>query len=551
MAEFTGRNIVMETFVNEGVDFIFGNPGTTELPLLDALADYPQIQYILALQEAVVVSMADAYAQVSGKVGIANVHVGPGLGNGLGSLYNAWEGQSPLIVTAGQQDTRYRLREPVLWHDLVAMAAPLTKWSVQAESTDELPELMHRAFKVARDAPTGPVFVALPMDVMIGTTSHSPLMPSKIFRRSAADPAGIAAAVDILLAAKSPMIFAGDKVARCDALGELVDVAQVLGAGVYGEVLPAHLNFPNFHPNAVGKGAGDYGQLRGLTAGADVVLLVGGEFFEEVWYVEGSPFAPGTRVIQIDHSALNLGRNQRLDCGILGDPKLVLTELLNALKQKAPPAFVREVASRNEALAASKAKELAGQAARVEKTSGNKPMSSARLMAELRAGIPDNTMISAEAITAGAELTRTFELTQPSDYLSSRGGGIGQGVPGAIGMKLAFPDRPALCITGDGSSLYTIQALWTAAHHDIPIVFVILNNRVYRILKYNMNRYRQEARTPERKGYLHMDLTHPDIDFVSLAKGFGLEAKRIVDAEDVRSAVREAFASGVPYLLDV
>ena len=146
---WTGREIVMETLVAEGVEYLFGNPGTTELPLMDALEDYPSIRYILALQEAIAVSMADAWAQATGRVGVANLHVGPGLGNGMGSLYNAWEGRTPLLVTAGQQDTRYRLREPVLWHDLVAMAAPVTKWSVQAESVIELPELMHRAFKIA------------------------------------------------------------------------------------------------------------------------------------------------------------------------------------------------------------------------------------------------------------------------------------------------------------------------------------------------------------------------------------------------------------------
>ncbi|MEM7254610.1 MAG: thiamine pyrophosphate-binding protein [Pseudomonadota bacterium] len=551
MTEYTGRDIVMKTLVNEGVEFIFGNPGTTELPLIDALADYPQIQYILTLQEAVAVSMADAYAQVSGQVGVANLHVGPGLGNGLGSLYNAWEGQSPLIVTAGQQDTRYRLREPVLWHDLVAMAAPLTKWSVQAESTDELPEILHRAFKIAQDPPSGPVFVALPMNVMIGTTTNAPQSPSIIYRRSGADPTGVAAAAELLLSAKNPMIFAGDKVTRCDAIGELVALAETLGAGVYGDVLPAHLNFPNFHPNSVSKGAGDYGQLRSLTAEADVVLLVGGEFFEEVWFVEGSPFAPGTKVIQVDHSALNLGRNQRLDCGLLGDPKSVVAALVDALTTGMSDRFKTDAAARNQALADAKQTELTRQAARVQKTSGNKPMSAARLMAEINAAIPENTMTSSEAITAGAELTRTFDLKAPGDYLSSRGGGIGQGVPGAIGMKLAYPERPALCVTGDGSSLYTIQALWTAAHHDIPVVFVILNNRVYRILKYNMNRYRQEAGTPERQGYLHLDLTEPDIDFVSLARGFGLQAKRIVDADELADAVRDAFAAGVPYLLDV
>ena len=155
MNTITGREAFVALLADEGVSHLFGNPGTTELPIMAALGERPVLDYVVGLQESIVVAMADGYSRASGELTACNVHVAPGLGNAMGSLYNAWEGRSPLVVTAGQQDTRYRLREPVLWHDLVAMADPVTKWSVQAESADELPELIHRAFKVARDAPTG------------------------------------------------------------------------------------------------------------------------------------------------------------------------------------------------------------------------------------------------------------------------------------------------------------------------------------------------------------------------------------------------------------
>ena len=548
---FTGRQIVMETLAAEGVEYIFGNPGTTELPLIELLPDYPQIEYIVALQEAVVVSMADAYAQASGKVGVASVHVGPGLGNAIGSLYNAWEGQSPLVVTAGQQDTRYRLREPVLWHDLVAMAAPVTKWSVQAESADELPALMHRAFKIAQDPPTGPVFVALPINVMIDETHHAPVPPSKIFRRSLPDPDGIAVAADKLVAAERPIIFCGDKVARSGAVSELVALAEALGASVHGEILPAHVGFPNQHPNYSTRGAGDYAQIRSLAGDADLVLLVGGEFFEEVWYVDTEPFPEGATVIQIDPGARNLGRNHRLDCGLLGDPKLTLTALNQAISERADRAFRTAADARNVALQERKAREQASHQARVEKTAGNQPMSSAKLMNAIWDALPPGTAVAREAITADNDINRAFSFQDAGDYVGSRGGGIGQGLPSAIGLKLAHPDRPVLCLSGDGSSLYTIQALWTAAHHRIPVVFVIIDNQVYRVLKYNMNRYRAEAGITEREGYPHLDLTQPAMDFVSIAQGFGLTAKRVSDPDEVGPAIEAAFASGEPYLLDV
>lgn len=548
---FTGRKIVMETLVNEGVEHIFGNPGTTELPLIESLPDYPQIQYIVALQEAIVVSMADAYAQASGKVGVASVHVGPGLGNAIGSLYNAWEGQSPLVVTAGQQDTRYRLREPVLWHDLVAMAAPVTKWSVQAESADELPALLHRAFKIAQDPPTGPVFVALPINVMIEETDHAPVPPSTIFRRSMPDPAGVAAAAQRLVACERPMIFCGDKVARSGAVSELVQLAEALGASVHGEILPAHVGFPNQHPNYSTRGAGDYAQIRNIAADADLILLVGGEFFEEVWYVDVAPFPDDAVVLQIDSGARNLGRNHRLDCGLLGDPKLTLQALNQAVAERADDSFRKAANARNTVLRERKAKEQASHEARVEKTAGNRPMSTAKLMDAIWNALPPGTAVAREAITADNDINRTFSFDNAGDYVGSRGGGIGQGLPSAIGLKLAYPDRPVLCLSGDGSSLYTIQALWTAAHHRIPVVFVIINNQVYRVLKYNMNRYRVEAGINGREGYPHLDLTEPTMDFVSIAQGFGLAAKRVSDPDEVGPAVAAAFASGEPYLLDV
>ena len=550
---WTGREIVMETLVAEGVEYLFGNPGTTELPLMDALEDYPSIQYILALQEAIAVSMADAWAQATGRVGVANLHVGPGLGNGMGSLYNAWEGRTPLVVTAGQQDTRFRLREPVLWHDLVAMAAPVTKWSAQAESAGELPELLHRAFKVAQDPPTGPVFVALPFNVMNERTSHGPIPPSRIWRRTAPDPDGVKEAARLLLAAERPVIFAGDRVAQSGATGELIALAERLGANVYGEVLPVQVNVPFGHPCVRAGGFGDHAQVRAVVGDADLVLLVGGEFFEEVWYVEDAPFPQGAPVIQIDPSARNLGRNHRLDCGLFADPKLALGALLAALEAGAYEAYRAGAAERMGRIRARKEAEAEARRARSERPPpGNRPMQAARAMQELAKAAPAEVAVAREAITAGQDLVRSFDFRAPGDAIGSRGGGIGQGLPTGIGLKLARPERPVLCVSGDGSALYTIQALWTAAHHRIPVVFVILNNRVYRILKYNMNRFRSIAKVEGRAGsYRHLDLTDPDIDYVSVARGFGVEARRVSAPEEVGPAVEEAFASGAPRVIEL
>ncbi|HKI98127.1 MAG TPA: thiamine pyrophosphate-binding protein [bacterium] len=548
---YKAKQVFMDTLLAEGVEYIFGNPGTTESPMIDSLLDYPQLKYVLALHEAVAVSMADAYAQVSRKVGVVSLHTAPGLGNGLGAVYNAWEGGTPLIVTAGALDTRLRLREPLLGHDLVAMAAPLTKWSVQVEHPDEMALLMSRAFKVARETPSGPVFVSLPLNVLEQETTHGPLTPPNLFPRSAPDAAGLQEAADLLLQAKKPIIVCGDKVADAWAVKDLTALAEQIGASVVNEVLPSRLNFPNTHPHYRDRGANDQASLRRMIGDADAVLLVGGEFFEELWHSDTSPFPEDAVLIQIDPSPRNMARNYSVHCGLIGDVKTTLRMLNEAVSAGASKAYGTAAAKRREELAALKAKEQERQQARIKETWDRSPMSSARLMVELNDALPPNVAVVHEAITAAADLTRTLSFEGETDYLASRGGGIGQGLPGGIGYKLAYPDRPVLCISGDGSSMYTIQALWTAAHHKIPVVFIILNNRVYRVLKLNMTRFRSEFGLGGERAFPHMDLTDPDLDYVSLAKGLGMDATAVRSPEQVGPAVREAFASGKPWLLDV
>ena len=397
------------------------------------------------------------------------------------------------------------------------------------------------------------MFVALPFNVMNERTERPPIPPSRIWRRAAPDPAGVEEAARLVLGAERPVIFAGDRVAQSGAGGELIGLAERIGADVYGEVLPVQVNVPSGHPCVRAHGFGDHAQVRSAVGDADLVLLVGGEFFEEVWYVEDAPFPEGAPVIQIDSSARNLGRNHRLDCGLFADPKLALGALLAALEAGADETYRAAAAARMERIRARKEAEAEAHRDRAERPSpGNRPMSAARAMHELARAAPAGVAVAREAITAGQDLVRSFDFRAPGDAIGSRGGGIGQGLPTGIGLKLARPERPVLCVSGDGSALYTIQALWTAAHHRIPVVFVILNNRVYRILKYNMNRFRAIAKVEGRGGsYRHLDLTDPDIDYVSVAQGFGVDGRRVSAPEEVGPAVEEAFASAAPRLLEL
>jgi benzoylformate decarboxylase len=542
-----GRQVFLETLLAHGVDRIFGNPGTTESPLLDSLLDYPQLQYIVHLHEGVAVGAANFYGQASGKTAFVNLHVAPGLGNAIGMIYGALKNNTPMVVTAGQQDTRLRLRDPVLGHDLAAIAAPVTKWSVQVERADEMGPILQRAFKIANEAPAGPVFVALPIDVMEQETSIPAGKPAHLFSAGRPDPAGVEAMARLIIAAKNPTIVAGDEVARAGADRTLEKLVERIGASVWFEGLRGRNSFPTDHPAWRGTLAFDAPGIAKQFADNDLVLMVGGPFFEEVWYGPGSPFPKGCKVLQIESAPSRLAYNFAVDAGVVAD----VDAALEALWQATTGINGAEARGRQERFAAQKQADDAAQAARVQKAWSRSPTSMARAMAEIRNGAPDNVVVVDETITANLDLFKTFTFSGPGDYYSGRGGGIGQGVAGAIGVAVAEPGRPILCVSGDGSSMYSIQALWTAAHHDLPIVFVILANREYRVLKHNIDAYRQRFDAKSNKPYMHMDLTGPVLGFVDLAKGMGVAGTHVVKADDIQGAVAAAFKSGKPHLIEV
>ncbi len=547
-----GKHVFMESLIAHGVEHIFGNPGTTESPILDALLDYPQLRYIVTLHEGVALGAASYYAQTSGKVGVVNVHVAPGLGNALGMLYNAFKARAPLVVTAGQQDTRLRLRGPVLGHDLVAMAAPLTKWSVQVERADEFALIMHRALKIATDPPAGPVFVALPIDVLEQETDLAPLPPGRLYRAPEPDPAGIRAAAELLLGSQRPAIVVGDDAAS--AAAEVAALAEQVGAAVWCEGIRARQALPSAHPNFRLGLPFDAIAIRKALDDVDVVLLVGGPFFEEVWYAPGSPLPPGAAAIHVESSPERLAHNLPVSVGLVSDPRTALAALRAAIERNTrgeSRAFRDAAALRNDALRALKAQDVEAQRARAAKRWDHAPISVPRFMAEIEAALPPDAIVVDESITASIDLARTVQFERAGDYVGARGGGIGQALPGALGVKLAHPDRPVVALSGDGSAMYSIQALWTAAHHDLPVVFVILNNREYRILKHNMDTYRQRFGAKLDRGYPNMDLVAPDLGFVDIARGLGVEGMRVSTPSELRPALVKALAAGRPFLLDV
>src|ERR1700754_1377866 len=323
-----GADVLLEVLANEGVEYIFGNPGTTELPLMDALLSAPAIKYVLALQEATVVAMADGYAQAARRPAFLNLHTAGGLGHGMGNLINASVSQTPLVVTAGQQDSRHMVTDPLLFGDLVRIAEPAVKWAREVASADQLPVLIRRAFHDASAAPTGPVFLSLPMDVM------EEMSAVDIGARSQVDRNAIAGSLDKLaqyLASVTPgrlALIAGDEVYSSDAAQETVAVAEALGAPVYGASWPSRIPFPTSHPLWAGNFPTVAKGMAEVLSRYDAIFALGGKSLVTILYTEGSAIPPGCDVFQLSADVRDLGRTYVTKLSVVGELKASLKTLI-------------------------------------------------------------------------------------------------------------------------------------------------------------------------------------------------------------------------------
>ena len=540
-----GRDVFMESLLAHGVDAIFGNPGTTENPLLDSLSDYPGLTYYVALQESIAMSAASYYAQAQGSPSVVNLHVAPGLGNAIGMAFGALKANSPVLITAGQQDTRMRLREPLLSYDLVEMAKPVVKWSAEPRTADEMGPILAKAFKIAMTPPRGPVFISLPVDVMSNNTHIPAILNQGTLTPGPANAEQITELADRLSRSSSPAIIAGDDIAVFGGFDSLVTLAEKSGASVFQEGIRVHSNFPSNHPNYLGRMPFHASAIKTSLEKFDLVLLIGGQFFEEVWFDTDNMIPKDTEVIQIECSAKQLEQNFPVSYGIVAD----IGTTLNALAEYIESSDSSD--SRNQILIDNQKQAKTAETARLEIQWNDIPMSPARAAREVAKALPDDAIIVDESITNSGEVANAIDIQLPHQFYGGRGGGIGQGIAGAIGIQIAHPTSPVVCLSGDGSAMYSIQALWSAAHHKLPILFIIWANREYRVLKHNLDIYRTRYDSASNKPYPHMDLEHPIVDFVSIAKGHGVDAKKIEDPNEIGPAIAKALSSGSATLLEI
>ena len=546
LTSITGRSAFLGLLEDEGVEYLFGNPGTTELAIMAALGEHPDLRYVLGLQEAVVVAMADGYARASNRLAACNVHVAPGLGNAMGSLFNAnWYG-SPLLITAGQQEQGHGLTEPLLYAPLVPIAQPIVKWAVEVGRLQDLPRIVHRAAKIATTPPTGPVFISLPGDILDAQAELDLGKPTRVDAANRPSDEVLDRLARRLLDADAPVLIAGHELSTYDALAEAAELAEVLGAPVYQQTVPYSAQYLSEHPAFLGALTRNQQQVRAALQPYDLLVFLGADVLRMSVFSPVDPLPEGVAVVQIGERDWELAKNYPAEIAIKANVKETLRALLPVLRSKRNAEHAANAARRLAVLEgqnwAAKRRELT-QA--VQSAARAKPIDPRYLMMRISETLPADAVVVEEGLTSTFSLLSFLPLRDAHCYYGLASGGIGFAMAGAIGVSLAWPQRPVVAIVGDGSAMYSIQALWTAAHLKLPITYVIPNNRGYRILKERLRARQGNAE------FIGMDLRDPEIDFVQLAQSLGVPGQRITDAADIVPALRAAMDSGGPRLLDV
>ena len=546
MNRITGRSAFLALLKDEGITHLFGNPGTTELPIMHALKDHPDLTYVLGLQEAIVVAMADGFSRASGQLVACNVHVAPGLGNAMGSLFNAKFTGTPMILTAGQQEQGHGLTEPLLYDSLVPIATPLVKWAVEVTRLEDLPRIVRRAAKVALTPPTGPVFLSLPGDILNAEAGIDLAASTRVDTRSRPSDQMLEALAKRMLKAERPVIVVGDETVKSDALEAAAKFAQTLGAPVYQQSVAYGAHFLSEHACYMGGLSRDQKQVRAVLANYDLLIALGTDPVRMSVWSDVEPLPDNLPIVHIGLIDWDMGKNYPAEMAVradLAETLMVLSPLLaklggNRLAAQAEAA-IAGFASGNWS---AKRRDLAQRFASRAKTT---PIDPDWLTLQLAEALPQDAVVVNEGLTSSRHLNDLIPYRDRYGFHALASGGIGWGVPAAVGVALAQAPRQVLCYSGDGSAMYTIQALWTAAHLKLPITYVIANNGGYRIIKQRLKSFHGNDR------FIGMDFADPKIDFTALARSMGMSAEHIANPDAVAPALRRAFSTPGPKLLDV
>jgi benzoylformate decarboxylase len=544
--KMTGRQAFIKLLLDEGVTHLFGNPGTTELAIMEAVPQFPELTYVLGLQESIVVGMADGFARASNQLVACNLHCAPGLGHAMGAIYNAKFSGSPLLITAGQYEVGYGLQEPLLYEPLVPIAAPLVKWAFEVTRIEDLPRVIRRAAKIARTPPMGPVFISLPGSVLDEEAEIEFGFPTLVDAGMRPSDRALDDLAQKLLTAKKPVIVAGREIANADMFAEACELAELLGAAVYQESVPYNARYPSSHPTCMGDLTRNQKKVRQTLEQYDFLLCLGADLLRMSPMSTVEPLPPEMPVMHITEREWELGKNYSTATAVRADIKETLLALLPVLRRmrtaeqaKQAQARLADLAIRN--WSANRAKTRA----EVQSSASTTPIDQRYLVSQLVDALPKDVIVVDETLTAAPAISAMLPMDDPQAYYGLASGGLGFGMAGAVGVALAQPTRPVVATIGDGSAMYSIQSLWTAAHLKLNITYVIINNRSYRIIKERLLAMRGTD------DFVAMDMDNPAIDFAGVAKSMGMPSQVVTDPTKLADVLKAAMASGGPNLVEV
>lgn len=522
----TVREAVLDLLRERGMTTLFGNPGSTELPMLAELPS--DFKYVLGLQEATVVGLADGYAQASGRAALVNLHTAPGVGNAMGAIFNAQANKSPVVVTAGQQ---YRslmtLQANLTNRDATRMPHPLVKWSYEPPRAEDVPHALARAIHASSLPPRGPSFVSIPMDDWSVAIDDMDAVRHQCSRAvsgaSVADPAQVQAIADRLKASSAPALVAGPDIDACGGWDAAIELAERQRLAVYATPAPGggRIGFPEDHPLFQGILPPAVLPVGETLAAHDLVIAAGTSIFPYYPNVPGPLLAPGTELVAITSDPDEAARAPMGDA-IVANVALTLAALADAAgeSQRSAP----------------------GPRPPAEPMPISDPMSPSTAVRVLAEVFPEDGIVVLESPSATLALRNQLRLKAPGSYYFSSGGGLGFGMPAAIGVQLAQPSRPVVCVIGEGSAQYAIQSLWTAAAYRVPVTFLVLRNSEYAILKWF-------SMLEDIVGAPGLDL--PAIDCAAIAGGYGVSSRCVSSVQELSGALSEALSSSTPELIEV
>lgn len=550
MTKMKGAEAFLECLKIEGIKYIFGNPGTTEAAILDALVESPEITYIVTLHESVAVGMADGYTRGGGEIGVVSVHTSVGTANTIGGIYNAYREKSPVLITIGNKDMRILGRNCFCEvPDLCGMTRQFTKWSWEILRAEKIPEDLLRGIKIATTFPQGPVFLSFTEDLLkeeIEVEALSSTRPKSPLSFQGKEEE-INKAAQLLLSAKRPLFIVGNEVAKSNAFYEAVELAELLGLPVMSEGREslATLSFPHTHPLF----RGIFDSQSPYAKRADVVLGIGCQMFVEMNFSPAPEIQKGSKIIHFHSDPHEIAKIYPEEISVLCDAKSGIKALVQALKPLLTTEMKMDVKERMSQLKREKEEQDAEREKEIQANWDKEPIRLPRLIRELNQTVDRDAIIVDEAIRSSRALLKFYDFEIPETYQRSPAGALGWGVPSALGIKLANPQRQVIAFVGDGSFLFSIQSLWTAAKYNIPVVVVVCNNRQYKAVKDACQRY--NGVSAKTGTFIASDLNEPDVEFCHLAKGFGVWAKKIIKPGEIKSGLSEALRLGRPAVLDV